>query len=143
MISSAVNNSSAFGFSILITATFGMLSSFQAKPDVAQIVWFALGAVLPFSLLEAAASRGFRRRPSTQGQEVVMLGTAANLVSVAAGLGVAYLISALLHGTAAWIVAPMLTGAVYMLVEAAELAVAEAIEGKVFGEDEAEGRAES
>lgn len=143
IVSSSVNNSSAFGFSILITSAFGMLNTFEGSPSALDIVLFALGAAVPFSVLEAIASRGFRRRPQTQGKEVIMLGTAANVLSIAVALAVTYLAAKLLHGPPSWGISPLFASTVYMLVEAVELATAERIQGKVFGEVEAEGENES
>ncbi|QDQ98293.1 hypothetical protein [Tomitella fengzijianii] len=142
VVTSAVNNSSAFGYSILITATFGLLQSSEGSPPAGTIMLFAVGAVLPFSILEAIASRGFRRSSRTQNEKVILLGTATNLISVAAALGAGYGTGVLLHGNVAWLVAPFVAGLVYMLVESVELAVAEAIESAAFGEADAEGEAE-
>lgn len=54
----------------------------------------------------------------------MLLGTAANLVFVLIALGIVYGIGALLSAPAVWLVAPLLAAGAYVLVEAAELAVA-------------------
>lgn len=138
LMTSVVNNSSAFGFSVMITASYGMVGNFDPSPSPAEILQFALGAVLAISLIEAVASSGFRRRPHTHPEHVKLLGTAANLVSVAVALGVVYVTGKLLPDPAVWLVAPLTGAAVYVLVEAAELAVAENLEAHVFGEQNAE-----
>lgn len=137
-MTSVVDNSSAFGFSVMITTAYGMLGHFHGTPSAVEVFLFAFGAVLAISMIEAAASKGFRRRPRTHPEEVKLLGTAANIFSVFSSLGVVYVAGAMLPEPFAWPVAPLLSAGVYVLVEAAELALAEGIEARVFGEREAE-----
>ena len=139
VVTSAVNNGPAFGYSILITSTFGLLQTSVGDPSTLRVVLFALSAALPFSIVETITSRGFRRAARRQGEKVVMLGTATNLISVAASLGVAYLAMRIAHDAAAWAVTPFVAGMTYIIVEALELSVAEAIESRLSGEAEAEG----
>ncbi|MGH3319717.1 MAG: hypothetical protein ACRDN9_05955 [Streptosporangiaceae bacterium] len=124
----------------MITAAFGMASHFHGTPSALEVVLFGLGAVLAVSLIETLASRGFRRRPDTHPQEVLLLGTAGNVVSVIVSLGVTYIAAGLLPDPAAWAVPPLLAAGVYVLVEAVELAVAEDVQEKVFGDQDAESR---
>ncbi|RCW43897.1 hypothetical protein DFQ14_10538 [Halopolyspora algeriensis] len=138
LMTSIVNNSSAFGFSVMITTTYGMLGTFHGSPSAFEVTLFALGAVVAVSLIEAVASNGFRRRPSTHPAEVMLLGTAANLVSVATSLAVAYAAGSWLVEPLVWPVAPLLAAAVYVLVESAELAIAEGVQQRVFGDRDAE-----
>jgi MFS family permease len=135
---SVVNNASAFGFSVMITAGYGMLSHFHSHPSVPNVVLFAVGAVIGIAVIEAMVSRGFRLRPHSHPEEVVMLGTAANLVSVAVALGVFYVSGRFLPELVAWPVAPLLAAAAYVLVEALELAVAEGVQERVLRDPEAE-----
>lgn len=136
--SSVVNNSSAFGFSVMITTTFGMIQHFKGSPTFLQVMLFGICAVLAFSIIEGVASNGFRRRPDTHPGEVIMLGTAANALSVAIALGVAYAVSELAPEMVAWTAGALLPAGVYVLVEAAELAIAEDIQAHAFSEQEAE-----
>ena len=77
--------STTFGFSILVTVSFGMLQVTEGSPDVGTIFLFATGAVLSFTLLEAVLSRGFRRPMPQHRSNVLALGTSLNLVSVLDG----------------------------------------------------------
>ncbi len=138
LVTSVVNNGSAFGFSVMITAAFGMLGHFHGKPSAVEVFLFALGAVLAVSVIEAVASRGFRRRPDIHPKEVILLGTAANFVSVLVALGAVYAAGGRLPELVAWPVGPLLSAGVYVLVEGAELALAEDVEAHVFGEQEVE-----
>jgi membrane-associated protein len=75
---SVVDNSTAFGFSIMITCSFGVLSNFEGSPSIGAILSFGLAAAATFTLLHALASDLFRHRPQTAPRQVVMLGTALN-----------------------------------------------------------------
>lgn len=138
LMTSLVNNSSAYGFSVMITASFGVLGRLQGQPAVGEVALFAFGAVAAISVIDALSTNGFRRRPHIHPDNVVLLGTAGNLLSVAVALALVYGVGALLSGPAAWIAAPLLAAGSYVLVEAAELAVAERLEARVFGEQQAE-----
>jgi threonine/homoserine/homoserine lactone efflux protein len=61
--SAARNNASAYGYSVTITATFGILSVVTAVTTVLEIFTFAGGAVLAYALIDGVASGGFRHGP--------------------------------------------------------------------------------
>ncbi len=134
---SVVDNSSAFGFSIMITASFGMLNRLHGQPGFGEIFGFALAAVLAFTALQAVASSGFRTRPGTAPREVVMLGTALNVVSVGLGVGAATLTGLVLGPSAAWPLGGFLAASVFVLAEALELTLAARME-RLFGDRQAE-----
>lgn len=138
---SVVDNSSAFGFSITITASFGMLNRLHGQPGVGEIFGFALAAVAAFTVLQAVASSGFRTRPGTAPREVVMLGTALNLASVGLGVGAATLTGLVLDSSVAWPLGAFLAAFTYVLAEALELTVAGRVE-RLFGDQEAETESE-
>ena len=52
------NNSSAYGFSVSITASFGLLTSVAGTPTVPEIFAFAAAAVVAFALVEFVVSGG-------------------------------------------------------------------------------------
>ena len=52
------NNASAYGFSVTITASFGLLTSALGTPTALEIFAFAGGAVAAFALVEFVLSRG-------------------------------------------------------------------------------------
>ena len=121
---SVVDNSSAFGFSITITASFGTLSRLHGQPGFGEIFGFALAAVAAFTVLQAVASSGFRSRPGTAPREVVMLGTALNVASVGLGVGAATLTGLVLDSSVAWPLGAFLAAFVFVLAEALELTLA-------------------
>jgi threonine/homoserine/homoserine lactone efflux protein len=64
--SAARNNASAYGYSVTITATFGVLSVVASPTTVAEIFAFAGGAVLAYALVDgwppAASGTGLATR---------------------------------------------------------------------------------
>ncbi len=117
--------STTFGFSILVTVTFGLLQATEGSPDVARIFWFAVGAAMSFTLLEGLLSRGFRRSMPQHRTRVQAVGTSLNVVSVVGGLAAAWLVGSAMSHPAAWAVGPFLAGIVYLLLESFETALGE------------------
>lgn len=122
---SILGNSTAFGFSVTVTVTFGSLNSLRGPPTVSEILLFVLGAGLAFAALQALATGGFRRRPRSDSSEVVLLGTAFNFVSIGLGTSAAVVVSYFIPYVAAWPLAAFVGAAVYVGAEATELALAE------------------
>lgn len=120
MRSTVGRESTTFGFSILVTVTFGVVQLEQGSPGRAELVLYALGAVSSFTVLEGLLSRGFRRSMPEHHTDVLVVGTALNAVSVLAGLAAAMMLGALLDNGAAWPLCPLAAGLVYLLVESAE-----------------------
>ena len=74
--------STPFGFSILVTVTFGLVQSIHGSPGPPQIFAYAAGAVMSFTLLEGVLCRGFRRPMPQHATQTLTLGTSLNVVSV-------------------------------------------------------------
>ncbi len=129
-------NATAFGFSITITASFGMLQTLVGSPTVAQVLLFAVAAALTIGALEATVTRGFRLRAGTAPTEVSMFGTALNFVSAAAGAAAAAGVGSLVHGTWAWPLGACVATAVFLFAESAEILLAEFVQ-KTRGDPEA------
>ena len=125
MRSTVGRESTTFGFSVLVTVTFGLLQTTQGVPDTTRTVLYAVGAVLSFTVLEGVLSHGFRRPMPQHHTRILALGTSLNLVSVLAGLGGAYLLSRWFVHVLVWPLAPFVAGVVYLLVESLEAAFAE------------------
>ena len=121
-------NSTAFGFSITITATFGMLTHVLGSPSVGEVLTFAIAAALAIAALDGAVTRGFRTRAAAAPPEVQLLGTALNFVSVGTSVALSLAIGKLLDGAAAWPLGSAVASATYIVVEAAGIAVAEPIQ---------------
>lgn len=120
----ASGNAHAFGFSIVITVTYGVVAAFSATPGIGELFGFALAAVAAFSLLNvlvAALTRG--SKVSTESERMMLVATATDFLAVGAAIGAAYGATLIVGGWGAWVLAPFFAGLVYALVQALELAV--------------------
>src|SRR3569623_859757 len=78
---SATGNAQAFGFSITVTVTFGVVSADQSSESTAELMVFALSSVAAFSLLNLLVAHIVRRRPSGPStNRVVLLSTATDFL---------------------------------------------------------------
>lgn len=127
MRSTVGRESTTFGFSILVTVTFGVCQVTQGSPDLPRVFLYAAGAVMSFTLLEGILSAGFRRPMPQHPTQTLALGTSMNILSVFVGLGAATLLSASFSHAAAWALAPFVAGVAYLVVESLEAALAERI----------------
>jgi len=128
-LSTAVHgNSTAFGFSLTMTGTFGMVTSAVGTPKAWDVLLYSLGAALAIGALEGLVTQGFRLRPVTSPSEVRMLGTALNLLSVGIAVGVALGVAEAIGGYAAWPVCALCSATTYVLAEAGELWLAARIQ---------------
>lgn len=118
------SDATAFGYSVLITATFGAVSLQVGGMTVPRLFAFVVGATLGFALLEAVASRGFQVRIREERSDVVLIGTALAPVSVSLGLGAALGAIALVGGTWAWGLAPCAATGTYVVMAGAQMAMA-------------------
>jgi len=117
--------STTFGFSILVTVTFGLMQTMEGSPDVARIFLFAVGAAMSFTLLEGLLSKGFRASMPQHRTRILALGTSLNVISVVGGLGAAWIVGEATSHLAAWAIAPFLAGVVYLVLESVETALGE------------------
>jgi hypothetical protein len=127
MRSTIGRESTTFGFSILVTVTFGMLQTLHGSPAIVEIFLYAAGAVLSFTVLEGILSRGFLRPMPQHRTETQAMGTSLNLLSVGVALAAALLIGTILPSTAAWLLAPFIASIIYLVLESLEIALAEKI----------------
>ena len=115
----------AFGFSIVISATFALVQLEHGSPARWDIVLFAVGAGASFVLLTGVASRGFRRPLPQHRSEVIGLAAGLNLISVMVGVATAMGAAAILGPGPAWPLSPLLAATAYLLVESLEELFAE------------------
>ena len=121
-------NSTAFGFSIMITVSFGMVSHVAGAPNVIELLLFGVGAAVAIAALEGVLTRGFRAAIEQTSQEVQLLGTAMNFASVAAGVGAALGAAELMGGTGTWPATGFAAALTYIGAEGLELLLAEQIQ---------------
>lgn len=122
------NNTSAFGFSVVITGTLAAVSSFSGAPDGLDILLFGAGAVASFSLVDAIASGGFRRSLTSEPPEVIAHAASVSFASVGLGLGTGIGLADLIGGDLVWVVAAFAASVVFLLCAALEMAVARRVE---------------
>lgn len=134
---STLGNATAFGFSITITGAFAMLQAQLGSPHVGEILLFGIAAAATIGIVQAVVTRGFRVRPGAAPAEVRMLATAQDFISVAAALGAAAGVGAVLHSAVAWAVGGALPTFVFLATASAEALVAELVQ-KRRGDPEAE-----
>lgn len=127
---SVTSNASAYGFSIMLTLSFGALTSQHGTPEVGEIFLFLLGAVTGFVLIEAVASRGFQTRDRGEPANVMVIGSAMAFASVSAGVGAAALVGELLDGGVIWPLGGFSASCVYTLVVGIEMMLAARAEGE-------------
>lgn len=118
------NNLSAYGFSVMITASFGVLSATCGSPDVLDVFAFVGGAVTGVSLLDGIATHGFRRRFRSEDSDVIALGAALGYLSVGLAVGAAALAGKLLTDWPAWVVGSFAATLVFVLLSGLEMTVA-------------------
>lgn len=118
------NDATAFAYSVLVTATFGVVSIESPDVTTPRIFLFVLGATLAFALAEAASSRLFRIRLRQEQGDVVLIGTAMSPIAVGASLGAAFLASQVVTGAVAWASAPAVATVSYILLTGTQLTIA-------------------
>ena len=124
-------NATAYGFSIMITASFGVTTVLQPKPGAGDIFLFALGAVAGFAAVQLGATRGFHvENVGAERTSVLLIAGLLSVVSVQAGVGAAALVAWLGGGWYVWVAAPFAASAAFLLVNGAEFALAEQEEGE-------------
>lgn len=117
-------NAQAFGFSITVTVTFGVVSHLEHEPRLTDLFLFAMASVTAFSLLNLfVAVRLPNTAESKPGERATLVGTATDFLAVGGAVGAAIGIGELVDGTLAWVLPPFVAGMVYVAVQAVELAV--------------------
>jgi hypothetical protein len=116
-------NAQAFGFSITITSTYGVLSAAEGNPSTAEIFGFALSAVAAFSLLNLVVVGLFLRDEPGEPSRVVLAATATDFVAVGSGIATAVGVRYWLTDWPAWVVTPFVATLSYVVMQALEIAV--------------------
>ena len=124
-----VNNLSAFGFSVMITATFGLLSAQLGSPGAPDVFLFAAGGVAGVTLIDGVTSKGFRRRLRGETSDVLALGTGFSFISVLGAIGSADLLAEILgDGGSAWPLGAFAACCVFVLLSGVEMSVAKVLQ---------------
>jgi hypothetical protein len=133
------NNMSAYGFSVMITSSYGVLNTSIGSPSVGNIFMFAAGAVISVMLIDAIVSGGFRNKMRGDPSDVVALGAALEIFSAGAGIGAAAIAGALLGSWVGWTAGGSAAAATFVLISGIEMAMARAVQEERDGSDAKEG----
>src|SRR5215216_4188758 len=126
----ARENVSAYGYSVTITASFGLLNVIVGSPTALEIFIFAGGAILGVALVEAVVSGGFRHRLAEEPSRVRALGGSISFFSVGLALLAVLLVGQLVGGFLAWALGSFLATLLFLLIFALEIGLAELLGGR-------------
>lgn len=118
------NNLSAYGFSVMITATFGVLSATVGSPHVVDVFAFVAGAVTGVSIVDGIATHGFKYKFRSEDSDVVALGAALGYVSVGLAVGAAAGIGAIVGGWPGWALGALAATCAFVLLSGIEMTLA-------------------
>jgi MFS family permease len=119
------HNQVAYSYSAMTTALFGVLQHDKAGgPDLTQAFLFVVGAGVAFAVVNAAVTHWFSERLPREPSEVVALGTAISVFSMAAGLGIGALVGWAAPPGVAWPVAPLAASIGFILLSGLEMGLA-------------------
>jgi MFS family permease len=118
------HNQVAYAYSATITALFGVTQNESGGPNVAQSFLFIVGAGAAFAGVNATITHWFSERLPREPSEVVALGTAISVGSMAAGLGLGTLVAWVSGPWIAWPLAPLACSIGFMLLAGIEMGFA-------------------
>jgi MFS family permease len=119
------HNQVAYAYSAMTTALFGVLQQEKpGPPQIGQMFLYIVGAATAFAVVNAAVTHWFSERLPREPSEVIALGTALSLFSMAAGLGLGTLVSVVAGPWIAWPLAPLAATIGFMLLAGLEMALA-------------------
>lgn len=130
LASSTRHNALAYGYSLTISGTFGVLDRLDGAPRVLDVFLYGLGAALTFTLASAGLTKGFTERREEEPPVVQAIGASVEFVSVSGGIGAAAFVGCAADGWVAWLVGPFAASSAYLLLAALELAVARGVSEK-------------
>ena len=108
-------DSSAYGFSVTITASYGLVSKVHGDVRLLTIMFFVIGAAAAFIVTEIAVSKFFTREIDSDPGAVVVMASAINLLSIGAAVTASYGL-AHLPSSGAWLAGGYGATQVYLVV---------------------------
>ena len=125
------HNSLAYGYSLALTGSFGVLNLLD-RTTVFNIILFGIGASLAFSIANPLVTRGFTTRVEREPPIVLTLGTSLGFFSVTLAILSAAGAGWLFGDWVAWLVGAFAASLGYLVLTAAQFVLARAIRS-VFG----------
>jgi hypothetical protein len=118
-------NQVAYSYSAMTTALFGVLQHDKGGgPDLTQAFLFIVGAGAAFALVNATVTHWFTQRLPREPSEVVALGTAISIFSMASGLALGALVGWGASPNIAWPLAPLAASIGFMILSGIEMGFA-------------------
>ena len=124
------NNTIAYGFSIMITASLAIVQAGRDTAGIWEVLTFAGGAVFGFTVVEAFVYLTLRHRLEEESTEVRLLGSVFSFLSIGLALAATFAVDRLVSGLPAWPVSGFLATVVYVCVLGLEFSVAERLRGQ-------------
>lgn len=118
------DNATAYGFSVSITAAYGLTGAAKGPGGATETVCFALGAAGAFMLVSLGFLGRFRHGRLGESQQVLGLRGGIDFVSVALAVAVAYGLSRI-PGLIAWPVTGLGTVVAYLLMGGVDVVLAQ------------------
>lgn len=130
------NNASAYGFSITVTVSYGLLSGAQSTISAAETIAFGLGAAVAFVLVGAVFVAATSRGSLPESRQALTISGGVDMLSVCASIAAAFGLSQL-PGFWAWPLAGAGAVACYLLVGGLDVLIARALARRTsFGSDQ-------
>lgn len=117
------DNATAYGFSLSITAAYGLVNGSRGPASAGQTIAFAVGAALAFVLVSVVSLTLFRRGRLSEGEQVLTLSGGIDLLSVVVAVAAAYGISRVPEPVA-WPLTGLGTVATYLIVGGLDVVLA-------------------
>lgn len=117
------NNATAYGFSISITAAYGLVNAVAGPAKPIETVSFAVGAAIAFVVVGALFLTRFQEGSLPESGQVATISGGVDLLSVAAAVAAAFGLSHL-PGYPAWPLTALGTVSVYLLVGGLDVLIA-------------------
>lgn len=122
--SSIGSNSTAYGYSLVVTADYAVLSRFTSAPQETDIFLFLVGAVIAFAVIEIGAAKLMTRDARGEPKRAAVLAGAICIVSVTSAVGIAAGIGWLGISWLTWPLAAFASTTAYLVLNALEVAIA-------------------
>jgi hypothetical protein len=121
---STANNTTAYGYSLAVACSFAALIKVHGEPSWAELFLFVIGSCGGFALVNAAATRLYRKESPDEGELVISLATSLSVFSVSTSVVSAIGVGLAVPGRPSWLLAAFAFTVVYVLAVGAEVAIA-------------------
>jgi hypothetical protein len=121
---SVANNTTAYGFSLTVTGSYGALAKVHGEPTWVELYLFLAGSCLGFAVVNTLSTRLFRKESPDEPELVISLASSLSVFSVCAAVGAATGVAFALSDWAAWLLAAVAFTLAYVVGVGAEISLA-------------------